>query len=110
MIHKQQEKNAIEHVTENQALQPVEASTPQLYKPDFPGWPTSKPGPTTTPPPPGMKPINSWRREQVRETDQASIAATEAGSVRSLAGETPDVSVPIGVTAQEALHRRKKRL
>ncbi|HEY4384203.1 MAG TPA: hypothetical protein VGN34_06990 [Ktedonobacteraceae bacterium] len=33
----------------------------------FPKWPTSKPGPWATPPPPGMRPVNALRPEQVME-------------------------------------------
>lgn len=33
----------------------------------YPSWPTSRPGPRTTPPPTGMKPVNAIRREQVAE-------------------------------------------
>jgi hypothetical protein len=36
-------------------------------KPRYPSWPTSKPGPYVTPPPPGMKPITAVRAEQVVE-------------------------------------------
>jgi len=45
---------------ENQAVQ-------EQVQPNYPAWPTSKPGPRTTPSPIGMKPINAIRREQVAE-------------------------------------------
>ncbi|GHO53112.1 hypothetical protein [Ktedonobacter robiniae] len=35
----------------------------------FPEWPSSRPGPRTTPSPTGMKPINAIRREQVTEVE-----------------------------------------
>lgn len=40
--------------------------------PQYPIWPTSKPGPLSTPPPPGAKPINSLRSEQVAVINQES--------------------------------------
>ena len=39
----------------------------QSMQPRYPAWPTSKPGPLATQPPPGQRPINAWRREQVAE-------------------------------------------
>lgn len=33
----------------------------------YPTWPTSKPGPMTTPPPPGERPVNAQRSEQMVE-------------------------------------------
>ncbi len=37
----------------------------ESISPQYPNWPTSKPGPWSTPPPPGTKPINLLRSEQV---------------------------------------------
>ena len=36
-------------------------------QPRYPTWPTSEPGPMTTQPPPGQRPINAQRSEQVAE-------------------------------------------
>jgi len=36
-------------------------------QPHYPTWPTSKPGPMITAPPPGQRPINAQRSEQVAE-------------------------------------------
>jgi hypothetical protein len=36
-------------------------------QPRYPTWPTSQRGPMTTPPPPGQRPINAQRSEQVAE-------------------------------------------
>jgi hypothetical protein len=35
--------------------------------PRYPNWPTSKPGPMATPPPPGQRSINAQRSEQLAE-------------------------------------------
>src|SRR5260370_21464118 len=39
----------------------------QSMQPRYPNWPTSIPGPQVMPPPPGMKPLNAIRREQLAE-------------------------------------------
>src|SRR6185312_15050548 len=47
-------------------LQPGQAEagkTVESYQIRWPEWPTSKPGPHTTPPPAGTKPINAIRSE-----------------------------------------------
>ncbi|GCE10560.1 hypothetical protein [Tengunoibacter tsumagoiensis] len=79
----------------------------------FPEWPTSKPGPRSTPPPPGMAPSGARRPEQVVELGYNQVSG-EPGSdspFRSL----PDAhtSGPTSsdlLTAQEALGKRKQRL
>jgi len=43
----------------------VGAGTMQRITPRWPSWPTSRPGPLTTPPPAGMRSINPLRPEQV---------------------------------------------
>jgi hypothetical protein len=60
-----QDKTQIDSQT---ALQPKEGETGQAVESlqvRWPGWPTSKPGPRTTPVPAGTKAINRIRREQV---------------------------------------------
>src|SRR5919109_565050 len=56
---------------EERALQEGEPETTkavqQSMQPRYPGWPTSKPGPLATQPPPGQRPINALRSEQVAE-------------------------------------------
>jgi len=50
------------------ALQPQQGATDQaveITQIRWPEWPTSKPGPRSTPPPTGTKAINRIRREQV---------------------------------------------
>lgn len=47
----------------------VGAGTVQPVAPRLPAWPTSRSGPLTTPPPPGTRPINPLRSEQVVELE-----------------------------------------
>lgn len=77
--------------------------------PNYPRWPVSKPGPRVTPPPPGMRPVNVFRPEQVVE-----VGATQPGensladdSVRTML-DVEDSNQPR--TAQEEISKRKKRL
>lgn len=66
-----QDKTQTEQIgqTDSQtALQPKEGETGQAVESlqvRWPEWPTSKPGPRTTPAPAGTKAINRIRREQV---------------------------------------------
>ncbi|HEX4206009.1 MAG TPA: hypothetical protein VHZ51_17790 [Ktedonobacteraceae bacterium] len=95
------------------AVQP-EAPAPQHIVPHYPTWPTSKPGPWVTPPPPGTKPINAWRREQVVEVGYNQ----ETGTPETLSPfryqpdeeRTGPTSPDQAQTAQEALQRRKRRI
>ncbi len=59
---KQDEQRAVQEGTPN-----VTREVQHSMKPNYPSWPTSKPGPYVTLPPPGMKPINASRAEQVVE-------------------------------------------
>ena len=78
-----------------------------------PSWPTSKPGPRSTPPAPGMRPINKFRPEQFEEVgynQQTGEPATQS-PFRSL----PDARItgPTSFdqpTAQDVVSKRKKRL
>ena len=83
-------------------------------RPHYLAWPTSKPGPRSTPPPPGMRPINPYRSEQVLELgyNQASGEPGSDSPFRSM----PDANItgPTApgqmLTAQEELKRRKHRI
>lgn len=66
-------------------------------QPRYPAWPTSMPGPMRTPPPPGTKPINAIRREQVAEVGYNQ----ETGE--------PSTQVPERTLPQGPI-RRKERL
>ena len=89
----------------------------QGVQPHYPTWPTSVPGPWSTPVPPGMKPINALRREQVAE-----IAYNQEAGEPGLPGRSPEVTAsgptqsydqPEATprqTGQEKLGKRKKRL
>ncbi len=71
----------------------------ERMQPRYPEWPTSKRGPMSTPSPPGTRPINAMRSEQV-------------GPFRSMPDEalTGQTSFDQAETAQEALRKRKERL
>ena len=80
----------------------------------FPTWPTSKPGPLSTPPPPGMKPVSAIRSEQVAEINynQETGEPADQNPLRSNPDET--LTGPTGLdqplTGQEMLRKRKPRL
>jgi hypothetical protein len=91
-----------------------EQTSMQKVKPVYPAWPTSKPGPQSMPVPPGMKPINAVRREQVAEIgyNQETGEPGSQSPFRSLpdARITEHPGFDQAETAQEALHRRKHRI
>jgi hypothetical protein len=111
--------DTVQHASgsEQQALQqtaPGENRVVQGIEPDYPSWPTSKPGPQSTLPRTGTRSINAFRPEQVveigydRETGESSVDSPQ----RSV----PDVPIH-GPTsfdqprnAQDALGKRKERL
>ncbi|GLV58007.1 hypothetical protein KDH_48410 [Dictyobacter sp. S3.2.2.5] len=82
----------------------------------WPTWPTSRPGPRATPPPPGMRSFNPFRPEQVSEVgynQETGESASGDQQSRSL----PDPSMADlasfdqkPTTGQEMLGKRKKRL
>jgi hypothetical protein len=80
----------------------------------YPTWPTSKPGPRSTLPPPGMRSINAIRAEQMKELGYNQ--ETGEPGVQSPLRSMPDASKegPTGFdqleTAQESLKKRKERL
>jgi len=102
-------------------LRTLQESTPDTNKtvqegirPQYPNWPTSKPGPRSTPPPPGTRSINAMRSEQVKELDYNQ--ETGEPGVQSPPHSQPDASVEGQAsfdqleTAQESLKKRKERL
>ncbi|MBO0780292.1 MAG: hypothetical protein J2P37_15815 [Ktedonobacteraceae bacterium] len=118
MVQRQQEKHTMQQESANQQLQTEvmgqESSLQPYIRPVYPSWPVSKPGPRTTPPPPGMKSVNAQRAEQVAEVgyNQETGEPGVQSPFRSLPDEniTESPSFDQPTTAQEALQRRKKRL
>lgn len=119
MVQKQQNTSA------SKAQQPLEQNTVQVslqqeqtavekVRPHYPTWPTSKQGPRSTPPPPGMRSIIPIRAEQVAEIgyNQATGEPGTESPFRSLpdANATGPTGFDQQLTAQEALHRRKHRV
>jgi hypothetical protein len=80
----------------------------------FPTWPTSKPGPQSTPPPPGMKPVSAIRREQVAELNYNQETGEPADQNPLRANPDETLTGPTGfdqpLTGQEMLRKRKPRL
>jgi len=78
-------------------------------KPSYPNWPTSRPGPRSTPAPGGMRSINAIRSEQVKEPDN-NQESSEVGTL-SLEDATKNVTTPDQPeTGQRVLKKRKERL
>lgn len=93
---------------ESTAVQPT-------VKPNYPNWPTSKPGPRATPPPPGMLPTHIFRTEQMTEIgyNQETGEPVDAVPERTLPDEAEKGSVSFDLkpkTGQETLGKRKQRL
>ncbi len=104
----QDEQRAIQEGTPN-----VTREVQQGMKPNYPQWPVSKPGPKVTPPPPGQRPINAIRAEQVVEVGYNQ--ATGEPSTQDPRRTFPDESKgPAGTdqqeTAQDIMRRGKERL
>jgi hypothetical protein len=86
----------------------------ESMKPQYPNWPTSKPGPHSTLPPPGMRSMNAMRSEQVKELgyNQETGEPGTQSPLRSM----PDASMEGRTsfdqleTAQESLKKHKERL
>ncbi len=105
---RQDEQRAVQEGTPD-----VTREVQQGMKPIFPQWPTSKPGPHATPPPPGQRPINALRSEQMVEVGYNQV--TGEPSTQDPLRAFPDESKgPAGsdqqVTAQDVLRRGKERL
>ncbi|GHO93703.1 hypothetical protein KSF_037510 [Reticulibacter mediterranei] len=97
MTQKAEAKTATQDTTQAVA-QPAPDTTVESYRVHYPAWPTSKPGPRTTPPPAGTKPINAIRREQVTPV----IYDQETGE--------PVLPEETKVTGEQRLGKRKQRL
>jgi hypothetical protein len=86
----------------------------ESIRPQYPNWPTSKPGPRSTLPPPGTRSINAMRSEQVKELGYNQ--ETGEPGVQSSLRSQPDASMEGQTsfdqleTAQESLKKRKERL
>ncbi len=89
-------------------VQPIVPLAPQL-----PAWPTSRPGPLTTPPPVGTHPINSLRPEQVTGLEnQTSDTFGEELPLHALSDPYLEQRVNIGQpeAAPEPHKKPKQRL
>jgi hypothetical protein len=64
------------------ALDATKAVQPSII-PRYPSWPTSKPGPQSTPPPQGERPINALRSEQMMVINYSQQTDT-SGAVYTL--------------------------
>ena len=93
----------------DQKLEPVDH---RLKIPPLPSWPTSKPGPTTTEPPPGMRRMH-LRTEQVVEVgyDQERGEPSILSPARTLPDQSlkEKTSFDQSETAQEAERRRERK-
>lgn len=103
--------------SQQQVLQQVVPSEMQVVhriKPCYPSWPTSKPGPQSTPPPVGMRSVNPFRPEQITEID--ANRETDQPSVDSSLHSIPDASIHGSTSfdqsknAQDTLGKRKRRM
>ncbi len=106
----QDEQRAVQEGTPN-----VTREVQQGMKPVYPEWPTSKHGPRATPPPPGMRPINAIRAEQVVEVgyNQATGEPATQDPVRYNPDEAKvgkDTGFDHQETAQDGMRRGKERL
>ncbi|GAC1354118.1 MAG: hypothetical protein NVS4B11_38100 [Ktedonobacteraceae bacterium] len=85
----------------------------QGMKPIYPQWPTSKRGPTITPPPPGQRPFNGIRAEQVVEVGYNQVTG-EPSTHDPLRAFPDEAKGPAGTdqqeTAQDVMRRGKERL
>jgi hypothetical protein len=89
-------------------------TTPAVIQPHYPNWPTSIPGPRKTPPPPGMRPVNALRSEQMLEIgyNQETGEPGTQSTLRSMPDESMQGRTGFDQleTAQRAARRRKQRL
>ncbi|GHO85635.1 hypothetical protein [Dictyobacter formicarum] len=97
-----------------QVVEQDNRNTVAAVQPSWPSWPTSKPGPRSTPPPPGMRSFNPFRPEQVSEIgyNQATGEPGSNSPLRSLPDPSMGdlVSFDQKPTGQDILGKRKKRL
>ncbi|MBA2682184.1 MAG: hypothetical protein H0U76_27800 [Ktedonobacteraceae bacterium] len=107
---KQESQTTLQHVPdpESNAVQPASEA-------HYPIWPTSKPGPRATQPPPGMLPTHIFRTEQMTEIayNQETGEPVDDSPERTLPNEAEKGSVSFDLkpkTGQETLGKRKQRL
>ena len=82
-------------------------------QPDWPTWPTSKPGPRSKPPMPGTRSINKLRSEQFMEVgyNQQTGEPVAENPLRSLPDERTTGPTSFDLpTAQDVVGKRKQRL
>lgn len=87
-------------------------SVQDAAQPRYLDWPTSVPGPRSTPTPPGMRPINAVRPEQVVEVgyNQVTGEPSTTDPRRALPDASQGPASPDLPTAQDAIKRGKNRL
>lgn len=102
MAREQKVKGKASHTTaqgaRSNAVTPSPLKTANIEKASevqWPAWPTSKPGPWSTPPMPGTRPINALRPEQLVVIDGKQETG-EPGAARS--------------DQRDPRHKQKKRL
>ena len=105
----------VQNISQSQQhVVPNEKQVVHRIKPHYPSWPTSKPGPQSTPPLVGMRSVNPFRPEQIAEID--SNRETDQPSVDSPLYSAPDASIHGSTSfdqsknAQDTLGKRKRRL
>ena len=79
-------------------------------QPSWPSWPTSKPGPRSTPPIPGMRPMNAFRSEQFKEmgyNQQTGEPATQSAHPDESTNSQASLDQPL---VQNTPGRGKQRL
>jgi hypothetical protein len=92
---------------------PIQQAVWTGLQPSWPSWPTSKPGPRSTPPALGMRSINRLRPEQFREVayNQETGEPATQSPFRSLPDERTTGPTSFDQpTAQDVLGKRKQRL
>jgi hypothetical protein len=100
--------------TLQESISDTNKTVQESIRPQYPDWPTSKPGPRSTLPPPGMRSINAMRSEQMKELGYNQ--ETGEPGVQSPLRSQPDASLEGQTsfdqleTAQESLKKRKERL
>lgn len=94
---------------------PESTTVQPASEPRYPNWPSSKPGPRATQPPPGMSPTHIFRPEQMTEIgyNQETGEPVDESPERTLPDEAKTGSVSFDLkpkTGQETLGKRKQRL
>jgi len=108
-----QSRNQDEQRAMQEGAPNVTREVQQGMQPIYPQWPTSKRGPHITTPPPGQRPINAIRAEQVVEVgyNQATGEPATQDPIRAFPDEAKG---PAGTdqqeTAQDMIRRGKERL